>query len=78
MNMLIFAAMLPVFLTGEGAVEASGGMLDTIVGMVPKAFDLVGVIMNSIVKVDLFAFLIAVSLLSVGIGIFSRIRHSVT
>lgn len=73
MNMLLMALQL-VLLTGEGAADT--GMLDKLIGMVPKAFNLVGTIMSSIVSVDLFAFLIAISLLGAGIGIFVKIKHA--
>lgn len=74
MNMVITALASSLALVSGDAGAA--GMLDSLIGMVPKAFNLVGTVMTSIVGIDLFAFLLAISLIGVGINIFARMRRS--
>lgn len=68
-------AFCMALLSGDAS---TAGMLDTLIGMVPKAFNLVGSIMSAIVGIDLFALLLAFSLIGVGISIFGKMRNSVT
>ncbi len=56
----------------------TAGALDTIMGLVPKAFNFVGTIITSVVSIDLFGMLLALSLVGVGLGLFARMRNSVT
>lgn len=54
----------------------SSGVLDSIISVIPKAFSVVGSILTSMVGIDLFAFLLAISLVGVGISLIGRMRRS--
>ena len=68
---------LVVHAVSSGDTGSTGG-LDKLIGMVPKAFSLVGTVMNAILEIDLFALLLTVSIIGTVIGLFVRMRHSVS
>lgn len=67
--------LVGAMLSGDAGVVSG---LDKLIGMVPKAFSLVGAVMNGVLDIDLFALLLTVTLIGAIIGLFARMRHSVS
>lgn len=68
--------MTPIMYAAESGAEVAKSAMDAVIGAMADAFTLTGTIITQITNQPILLYLLAVSLIPTGIGIFSRLKNA--